>query len=206
MPLSENGFQKERRKTKSFFNLISIIYPIIERQLFPEYRKYLKKLNLPDHLSVLDLATGTGILAAAFAERGHRVAGFDFSERLLKRAAKRFPDIDFKRYDLIQLSKLPEKKFDIISMGYFLHGVSVDFRQYVLEQAARITNKYVVIFDYGNGRNWLVNIIEWIEGAHYFNYVKQNRKNEFAGTGLKIVREIKTTDFGMVWLCVKNGD
>lgn len=203
---SDKRFQKERRKTKSFFNLISIIYPIIEGQLYPEYRKYLNKLNLPAHLSVLDLATGTGILAAAFANRGHRVTAFDFSERLLKRASKRFPDIAFKNFDLIHLSDLPDNKFDIISMGYFLHGVSPDFRRYVLRQAARITNKYVLIFDYGKGRNWLVNIIEWIEGPHYFNYIKQNRKNELAGAGLKIIGEIKTTDFGQLWLCIKNGD
>jgi 2-polyprenyl-3-methyl-5-hydroxy-6-metoxy-1,4-benzoquinol methylase len=38
-------------------------------------------------LSVLDLATGTGLLAGAFAERGHAVAGPDFADNLLNRAA-----------------------------------------------------------------------------------------------------------------------
>ena len=80
---NSGDFLRERKKTRIFFNLVSIIYPVIERNLFPEYHETVKNLKLPAELTVLDVATGSGILAAAFAEQGHRVAGFDFSEKLL---------------------------------------------------------------------------------------------------------------------------
>ena len=67
-----NQFLEERRRTRLFFNRISPLYPIVERHLFPEYRR------------VLDLATGTGLLAGAFSERGHALLGLDFADKLLK--------------------------------------------------------------------------------------------------------------------------
>ena len=54
---------QENQKARRFFNRTAIIYPIIERALFPEYKRALRKLDLDSNLSVLDLATGTGILA-----------------------------------------------------------------------------------------------------------------------------------------------
>lgn len=61
---------------------------------------------MPTAYSVLDLATGTGLLTGTFAECRHFVTGLDFADRLLKRARKRFPGIDFRAYDL-QLIKSP---------------------------------------------------------------------------------------------------
>lgn len=85
------AFLDERRRARRFFNRMSPLYPIIERHLFPQYRDVLDRLALPPELSVLDLATGTGLLAGAFAERGHAVVGLDFADKLLNRARQRFP-------------------------------------------------------------------------------------------------------------------
>ena len=67
--INYGDFLKERKRTRLFFNLVSIIYPLIERHLFPEYQEAIKKLDLPAGLTVLDVATGSGILAAAFGPR-----------------------------------------------------------------------------------------------------------------------------------------
>ncbi len=72
---SSNQFFEERRRTRRFFNRMSPLYPVVERHLFLEYLRALERIGLPPELCVLDLATGTGLLAGAFSECGHAVSG-----------------------------------------------------------------------------------------------------------------------------------
>ena len=201
--LSNNDFISERKKARFFFNLVSIVYPFIERHLFPEYVKALEKLSLPNELNVLDIATGSGILADGFFKRGHSVKGFDFSKSLLKRAKRRFPEIEFTKYDLIDLHKIPSDSFGIVSTGYFLHGISSDFRKFILSNISRISSKYVVVFDYCCDGGWFVRLIEKIEGPNYVQFMSVSREDEFAEAGLKIEKMFQTSKFGNVWLCSK---
>jgi len=198
-----SAFAQERKQTRKFFNRVLFVFPFIERNLFPEYRRALKKLKLPAEYTVLDLATGTGILAGAFAERGHRVTGYDFADRLLKRAQKKFPQVRFEHFDLFHLKQLPGKSFDIVAMGYFLHGVHPDFRRQVLKQAAGIAVKYVLVFDYCCPGGRFVRFIEWLEGPHYPHFVAGSRNKDFAEAGLSIEQEINLSEYGSVWLCRK---
>ncbi len=200
---SGNDFILERRKAKLFFNLVSWIYPFIELHLFPEYVKALEKLALSNQLNVLDIATGSGILANGFFERGHDIKGFDFSKGLLKRAKRKFPDIEFTKYDLIDLHKVPSNSFGIVSTGYFLHGISSDFRKFILNNISRISSKYVVVFDYCCDGGWFVRLIEKIEGPNYVQFISTSREKEFSTAGLKIEDSFQTSKFGNVWLCSK---
>ena len=60
---SRSSTPDERSRTRRFFNLVAVIYPLIEWNLTPAYRTALEKLDLDPDLNVMDLATGTGILA-----------------------------------------------------------------------------------------------------------------------------------------------
>jgi len=44
----------------------------------------------------------------------------------------------------------------------------------------RLTKDYVIIHDYNNQRGFFTNIIEWLEGGDYFNFIKvvQTELNE----------------------------
>ncbi|MCU0236513.1 MAG: class I SAM-dependent methyltransferase [Acidobacteria bacterium] len=194
-------FLKERKRTRHFFNLTAVIYPLIERHLVPRYEDALARLDLPPALTVLDVATGSGILAAAFARRGHPVTGLDFSRRLLKRARKKFPAIDFGAFDLVELAKMPAKSYGIVSCGYLLHGLSPEFRATILKNIARIARHYVVVFDYCCDGGWFVRLIERMEGPHYPRFIATGREAEFAGAGLRIERSFRTSPFGDAWLC-----
>lgn len=194
-------FLEERKKARFFFNLSAPVYQTIERHLFPSYRKALTQLDLPPALTVLDLATGSGILAAAFHLRGHEVAGMDFSEGMLKRARKRFPAVDFQSFDLVDLPTLPDQSHDIVSCGYLLHGLSCAFRHEVLSNMARIARKHVVIFDYGRDGGWFVRLIERIEGPYYPRFMASPREGEFSKAGLRLEKTISTSEFGCLWLC-----
>jgi ubiquinone/menaquinone biosynthesis C-methylase UbiE len=198
---SRSSTPDERSRTRRFFNLVAAIYPLIEWNLTPAYRSALEKLDLDPGLKVMDLATGTGILAAVFSERGHATTGIDFSANLLKRARKKFPAVTFREMDLIELDGIRDRSFGIVSMGYFLHGVDAEFRHKVLAQSARIASDYVVVFDYGRPGNFLVRLIEWAEGPHYPGYLAASRETEFRAAGLEILSDFPTSDFGQVWVC-----
>jgi len=191
----------ERSRTRRFFNLVSVIYPFIDWKLTPAYRTALRKLDLDSGLSVMDLATGTGILAAAFAERGHPTTGIDFAANLLNRARRKYPAVTFREMDLVELDGIRDRSFGIVSMGYFLHGVDAEFRKEVLAAAARIASDNVVVFDYGRPGNFLVRFIEWVEGPHYSGYLAASRDAEFREAGLEIVEDFPTSGFGQVWVC-----
>ncbi len=191
----------ERRRTRLFFQLVSVIYPVIEWNLLPTYRKMLERIGLDPSLEVLDLATGTGILAGAFAERGHPTVGLDFTPALLRRARRRFPGVDFREFDLCGLGTIRDDSSDIVSMGYFLHGADPTFRHFVLSHAARIARHAVVVFDYGPEGNWFVRVIEWVERSHYPEFIRTPRHEEFGRAGLGIVVDHRTSQFGHVWVC-----
>jgi SAM-dependent methyltransferase len=196
-----DAFLGERRRARRFFNRMSPLYPIVERHLFPQYRDVLDRLALPPELGVLDLATGTGLLAGAFAARGHAVAGLDFAEMLLTRARRRFPGVDFRNLDLRHLDEIATGSYDLVSMGYFLHGLSPEFRRFILRETARIARTHVLIFDYGCDGGWFIRFIEWIEGPNYPLFIAEDRERELGKAGLKIDREKRVSDFGSYWLC-----
>src|SRR5216117_1360119 len=53
--------------------------------------------------AVLDACCGTGDLAVAAARAGGRVTGLDFSDRMLERARRKAPGLDWIRGDLLEL-------------------------------------------------------------------------------------------------------
>jgi len=190
----------ERRRTRRFFNLVAPAFHVIDRRLLPEYRKALETMALDPSLDVLDLATGTGTLALAFSERGHRVAGIDFAERLLRRARRRLPGADLRKMDLAGLPAFPGRSHGIVAMGYLLHGLDPAMRRFVLCEAARIASKWVVTFDYARPGPWTVRLVEWIEGPHYASFVAHPFEDHAAGAGLEVVAAGETSDVGGWWL------
>lgn len=196
----ESHLAGERRRTRRFFNLVSPAFHLIDRRLLPEYRAALEELSLDPSLPVLDLATGTGTLARAFAERGHAVTGFDFAERLLKRARRRLPSADLRRMDLADLPSFAGRSFGIVAMGYLLHGLDPVMRRFVLCESARIAARHVLVFDYARPGPWIVRLVEWVEGPHYPSFVDRPFPEQAAEAGLEVVREGIVSDVGGWWL------
>jgi len=84
MPRSSSN-AGERRKTRRFFNLAALVYPLIERGLLPSYRYVLGQLDLDPGLTVLDLATGTGDLAIELARLNpQKITGVDIAANMLE--------------------------------------------------------------------------------------------------------------------------
>lgn len=91
---------------------------------------------------VLDLGTGTGVVAASVVERGASVVGVDFSEMMISEARRRMPETDFR---VASAESLPveDRSFDAVIGNVVLHhlaepGRSLGEAQRVLEPQGQI--------------------------------------------------------------------
>ncbi len=195
--------RREMERTRRLFNRAAPLFLVIERWLEPQYRAALAALELPPELSALDLGTGTGSLARILAERGHTVTGIDVAERLLQRAARRVPAARFRRMDLADLASVADASFDLVSVGYVLHGLAPELRRLTLEHAARIAAQAVLIFDYAAPGPWYVRLVEHLEGPHYAGFVRAPIEDAIVACGLEVARTVPISPASACWLCVR---
>jgi demethylmenaquinone methyltransferase/2-methoxy-6-polyprenyl-1,4-benzoquinol methylase len=71
---------------------------------------------------VLDACCGTGDLAIACAREGAVVTGLDFSERMLERARRKAPDLEWVGGDALDLP-FPDASFDGATVGFGIRNV-----------------------------------------------------------------------------------
>jgi SAM-dependent methyltransferase len=71
-------------------------------------------------LTVLDAGCGTGYLAKKLCDRGARVTGIDFSERMIAIARAQYPNIDFRVDSCSALRTLEDEYFDVVIANYVL--------------------------------------------------------------------------------------
>lgn len=76
---------------------------------------------LPDDARVLDAGCGAGQKAKFFQDRGLRVLGIDFSEKLLDIARRTSPSTDFRLLDLRDISTLSEEFDGVFAQASLLH-------------------------------------------------------------------------------------
>jgi demethylmenaquinone methyltransferase/2-methoxy-6-polyprenyl-1,4-benzoquinol methylase len=102
----------------------------------PRWRRFLVSRLPPDGGHVLDVATGTGLVAEALLARGFRVTGLDQSAEMLAQARTRFDD----RIELVEASAeaLPfaDASFDHLTFTYLLRYV--DDPAATLRELARV--------------------------------------------------------------------
>jgi ubiquinone/menaquinone biosynthesis C-methylase UbiE len=93
---------------------------------------------------VLDVGTGTGVFAEAFAERGLEVIGIDPRPELLIVARRHSPGV----FQEGVAEKLPfeDKSFDLVFLGHVLH--ETDDREAALHEARRVARVRVAILEW----------------------------------------------------------
>src|SRR5262245_29985228 len=74
-------------------------------------------------LIVLDAGCGTGYLCKKLHNRGARVIGIDFSERMIEIARAHNPAIDFRVDSCAELRTLADASFDLVIANYVLMDI-----------------------------------------------------------------------------------
>jgi len=116
-----------KQRIQKGFDTVAPGYDHPSMPFFPETAKRLvERLELEPHQHLLDVCTGTGVVALTAAEKLTRgkVTGIDLSSGMLqqainKAAAKNLDNIEFKQMDLEHL-ELDEATFDIATSSFGL--------------------------------------------------------------------------------------
>ena len=124
----------------------------IDRLRFPERVERLEVRRVVDlclengHFKdVLDVGTGTGLFAEAFAQNGLKVSGVDVNPEMLPAAQGFVPEGDF-RLSTAESLPFPDGSFDLVFLGQVLH--ETDDPAKALREARRVAKKRVGLLEW----------------------------------------------------------
>ena len=116
----------EKRDNKSFWNRYAKLYDFeINRfsgKAYSEMYRMMAGLLTPD-MDVLEVATGTGLIAVNIAANVHRVEATDFSPKMIEAAKKKKApgNVRFSVEDATELSSFGDNSFDAAIISNALH-------------------------------------------------------------------------------------
>lgn len=147
---------------------------------------------------VLDVATGTGAQAHAFAQRAGTVVGVDICEAMLRIAKRRRPseNLTYKQADATALP-FADASFDIACISFALHEMPRSIRDRTLEEMVRVTvpSGTIVIVDYAPPRDAfekaIARVVRLYEGARYVDFVRSDVRDFLRGAGVEVREERK---------------
>ncbi len=153
---------------------------------------------------VLDVATGTGAQARAFAEKAGEVIGVDLSEAMLRvaRWKKRLPNLSFRQADATELP-FGDASFDVSasrSPSTRCRGASANR---TIKEMAKVTKPggTVLAVDYGPPRdafeNVIARVVKLYERDHYEDFIRSDLCALLERTGIE-VREERRSLLGAV--------
>jgi len=112
---------------RSMFDRIAPVYDAMNRVMTAGLDRRWRRLTAGGGVRpgdrVLDGACGTGDLAVADAKAGGAVTGLDFSERMLERARRKAPALEFLAGDLLALP-FEDGSFDAATVGFGVRNVA----------------------------------------------------------------------------------
>ncbi len=166
-------------KTKnSLFHNISSIYGLFfntqVKNFSSIFNKIKNELNLSNYKNIIDIGCGTGALCNVLYEQGLSVTGIDPAKGMIETAKKRSINKKIKFIEANVLNGLPfeDKSFDVSISSFVAHGLNEYERQKMYDEMERITKHLVIIYDYNQHRGLITDIVEWLEGGDYFNFIK----------------------------------
>ena len=113
---------------RSMFDRIAPVYDLMNRVMTAGLDQRWRRLTVRSVVSpgdrVLDACCGTGDLAiAARATGAGQVTGLDFSPRMLERARRKEPEIEWVQGDMLELP-FEDGSFDAVTVGFGVRNVA----------------------------------------------------------------------------------
>jgi ubiquinone/menaquinone biosynthesis C-methylase UbiE len=166
-------------------------------------------LGLKPPQKILDVATGTGILAYELAKLGHDVVGIDLSTSLVTQALEKHasnPNLHFQQADATQLP-FENNKFDASAISFALHDMPHEVQIKVLEEMKRVTklSGQLLVVDYSESKqHWGARLISPLlratESVHWSSFVARGLSNLLRDVNLQASKQ--TTYLGVVQMVV----
>jgi SAM-dependent methyltransferase len=156
----------------------ALFYPYQRKRYAAKVGLLESAVPLPARAEVLDIGSGTGALAAAFALRGHRVQGVDAARCMVRlaRILSRGSGVRFQAVHPGEPLPFPDKSFDLAVSSYVLHGMNAEARGVFLAEAARTARTAVALIDYAQTkegeRHPLTEFVERMEGGDYLRFIR----------------------------------
>ena len=119
---------------------------------FAGYRKILNaiysRILSSKAVSVLDVGFGTGTLASALYEKGCRIYGQDFSEKMCEIAQQKMPNARLYRKDFSEgiADELKNGKYDAVIATYSLHHLSDEQKLVLIKELRELLNGHGVLY------------------------------------------------------------
>jgi len=165
--------------TKKAFDILAPFYNLMTLPLVKVRDQVVHFSGAGKNSTILDVATGTGQQAFAFAKRGCDVTAVDLTESMLAVARKnnKGNHVNLERGDATHL-RFVDNSFDVTCISFALHDMPLTIREKVLREMVRVTkpNGSIVIVDYALPRNGLsrfliYHLIMLYEGEYYKKFI-----------------------------------
>lgn len=183
---------------KRAFDILAPFYDIVTIPLLRVRGKVVDFTNAGDGSKILDVCTGTGKQAFAFAKKCYEVIGIDLSEAMLRVANKKnkFGNVKFEVADATNM-RFENNSFDVSCVSFALHDMPLTIREKALQEIVRVTkrNGMIVIIDYALpenkiGRFLIYRFVSLYEGEYYSKFIKSDLEALLRKTGIEIKEEL----------------
>ncbi len=176
----------EKKNGNFLFNFIAPIYGLFYNSQKKNYKITIANMkeiiDISKYKNIIDIGCGTGALCSVLNQEGLEVTGIEPAVRMLKIGSKKIENSNINFLECSTCSKLPfeDNSFNLSIASYVAHGLHSKERKQMFLEMSRLTKDYVIIHDYNDQRGFFTNIIEWLEGGDYFNFIKvvQTELNE----------------------------
>src|SRR3990170_8789706 len=120
---------------KKVFRILAPFYDIGTMPISGVRDKTVDFTNAGSGSKILDVATGTGKQAFAFAKKGYDVTGIDLSEDMLKEAIGK-KKCENAKFEIADATRLPfeENSFDVSCVSFALHDMILSIREKALKE------------------------------------------------------------------------
>ncbi len=183
---------------KKVFGILAPFYDFVTLPFSSVRDKVVNFSKTRNGSKILDVATGTGKQAFAFAKNGYEVIGIDLSEAMLKVAHRKnkYGNVKFEVADATDLP-FEDNRFDVCCVSFGLHDMPLIIREKALKEMVRVTKPkgMVVIVDYGLpenkfGKFLIYHFVNLYEGKYYSAFIKSDLEALLRKTGIEIKEEL----------------
>jgi demethylmenaquinone methyltransferase/2-methoxy-6-polyprenyl-1,4-benzoquinol methylase len=182
-----------------FDSALASFYDVVAFPLHWLRRRVVRLSEMAPGMRVLDVATGTGSQARAFADAAARVVGVDLSPRMLAIARRkdRGHGVRFIEGDATALP-MADQTFDVSCVSLGLHEMPLSVRVRAVHEMARVTREggTVVVVDHVAPRNrvWRAIVLRaWslIERDAYPEFIRSDLHALLAQHGIRVRRDYR---------------